>query len=307
MTQTAQQQRRPDGKAAITGVILFIVGLVLLFNGVPPLLGSLGQLVTWSAVMGLERAVETVLPYLVLPGILTIVGLLMLRGGFGMLRRQGTKGAQWARSEWQERQPEVQQRVLSAREQLQSQGATVWEQTQQRAQRQSPAWAQQQQRQGSASQAQRPGWPGQAQQGQRPAWPGQQQGQQRAPQQQQRQPQAQQRRPQPPPPQPGQRQQPRGSATLERMQQRIADAATATDRARDAAMAKHEQQSAALQRRAERTAAHVAPSYADPGVSFGSPELVSGRRASSILASSSLRSTSLSRTSLSLDSLRLRR
>jgi hypothetical protein len=302
MTQTAQQQRRPDGKAAITGVILFVVGLVLLFNGVPPLLGSLGQLVSWSAFMGLERAVETVLPYLVLPGILTIVGLLMLRGGFQMLRKQGTKGAQWARSEWQERQPEVQHTMQSARERLQSQGASVWEQTQQTAQRQSPAWAQQQQRQGSASQAQRPGWPGQAQQGQRPAWPGQQQGQQRAPQPQQRQPQ-------PPAPRPGQRQQaqPRGSATLERMQQRIADAATATDRARDAAMAKHDQQAAALQRRAERSAAHLPQSYADPGVSFGSPELVSGRRASSILASSSLRSTSLSRTSLSLDSLRLRR
>ena len=91
------------------------------------------------------------------------------------------------------------------------------------------------------------------------------------------------------------------------MQQRIADSASAADRARDKAMAKHDQQAAALQQRAERAAAHVAPQYAEPGVSFGSPELVAGRRASSILASSSLRSSSLGRTSLSLDSLRLRR
>ncbi|SDH69178.1 hypothetical protein [Agrococcus jejuensis] len=286
---TAEQQRRPNAQAAITGLVLLVPGAILLLNGVPSLFSSIGSLAQWTAYMGFERALETVMPYLIFPVLMTIAGLLMVRGGFGMLRKQGRKGAQWARSEWQEQQPQVQQRVQSAREQLQSQGGGMWQQAQQRAQQQAPQWAQQQ----------RPGWPGQPQgqgQGQRPPWPGQPTGQQPPP------PQASQRRPAP------QQQLQRQQSTLERMQQRIAESATAADRARDAAMAKHEQQAAALRERAERSAAHAAaPQYAEPGVSFGSPALVSGRRSSSILASSSLRSTSLGRTSLSLDSLRLRR
>lgn len=287
---TVEQHRGPDPKAAVTGIVLLVVGAVLLFNGVPSLLTSLGSLAQWTAAVGFDSALETVAPYLIIPALMSIAGLVMVRGGFGMLRRQGKRGARWARSEWQERQPQVQQRVQSARDQLQSQGSAAWQQAQQRVQQQAPAWAQQQGR---------TGWPGQPQQqlaGQRPASPGPQQ----------------QRAPQPPPPQAGQRRgappKPQGQlSTLERMQQRIADSASAADRARDAALAKHEQQAAALRERAERSAAHVAASFAEPGVSFGSPALTSGRRSSSILASSSLRSTSLGRTSLSLDSLFRRR
>ncbi|MFC7432838.1 MULTISPECIES: hypothetical protein [unclassified Agrococcus] len=286
---TVEQQRRPNGPAAITGVVLFIGGIVMLFNGVPPLLGTIGQLASYAAFMGIERAIESLLPYAILPLILTIGGLIAIRAGFGVLRTQGRKGAGWARSEWQQHQPEVQQRFQSAREQLQAQGGGAWQQAQQRAQQQAPAWSGQQQA--------RQGWPGQPQQagGQRAAWQGQQQ------------------RVQPPPPQPAQRQQPsqqRGQSTLERMQQRIADAPGAVDRARDAAMAQHDRQAAELQRRAARAAdaaRDISEGLVEHSHSFGTPALVAGRRSSSILASSSLRSTSLRGTSLSLESLRLRR
>lgn len=287
---TVEQQRRPNGPAAITGVVLFIGGIIALFNGVPPLLGTVGQLAAYSAVMGLERAIESLLPYAIVPLVLSIGGLIAIRVGFGMLRNQGRKGARWAQGEWQQRQPEVQQRFQSAREQLQAQGGGAWQQAQQRVQQQAPAWQGQQQA--------RQGWPGQPPRagGQRAPWPGQQQ-----------------QRMQPPPPQSSQRQQPsqqRGQSTLERMQQRIADAPGAVDRARDAATAQHERQAAELQRRAARAAdaaRDISAGLVEPSHSFGTPALVAGRRSSSILASSSLRSTSLRGTSLSLESLRLRR
>lgn len=300
---TVEQQRRPNGPAAITGVVLFIGGIIALFNGVPPLLGTVGQLAAYSAVMGLERAIESLLPYAIVPLVLSIGGLIAIRVGFGMLRNQGRKGASWAKGEWQQHQPEVQQRFQSAREQLQAQGGGAWQQAQQRVQQQAPAWSgQQQARQGwqGGQQQARQGWPGQPQQqlaGQRPPWPGQQQRTQA----------------QPPPPQASQRQGAQrqgGQSTLERMQQRIADASTAADRARDAVSAQHAQQAASLQRRAAQAAdaaRDVGEAVAQHAPSFGAPALVAGRRSSSILASSSLRSSSLGRTSLSLDSLRLRR
>lgn len=283
---TVEQQRRPNGPAAITGVVLLIVGLILLFNGVPGLFGAIGTTAQWVAFSDLDRALTVNGLYLLLYGALTLAGLLMVRGGFRMLRKQGKKGAQWAQSEWQQHGGEVQQRVQSAREQLQSQGQGMRQQVQQRAQQQRPQQGWSPQQQAAANQQQRQGWPGQPPQGQ---WQGQN---------------AQQR--QPAPPQPRTQQQPaRPQSTLERMQQRMAEATSATDRARDAALAKHEEQAEALRQRAERAAAHAA--FAEPGSSFGAPELVAGRRASSILSSSSLRSSSLRSTSLSLDSLRLRR
>lgn len=204
MTQISNA--KPASGKVIGGIVMAVIGVILLFNALPALFSNLGTLAQWATIYGLERAIETTLPYFILPVILVVVGLVLIRSGWRMLRTGTRDSRAWATQQAQRAGQGIEQRVSQAQRggssAVQRQASRAGQMLDQRA----PGWRQ--------TAAQVAGTPN-------AAW-AQQQGQQ--PKQQQRR--------QPPPPQPNQRQQP---GRAQQARQQVAQTATQVVQAAQAA------------------------------------------------------------------------
>ncbi|WP_072314442.1 hypothetical protein [Agrococcus sp. Marseille-P2731] len=107
---------RPQGW--IGPLVMFVIGIILLLNGVPALLQWLPWIAQSSLIVGVEGALETALVPLVVAFACTFIGFLLMRGGFGALRQRmrgaaGRASAQ-ARSGVQQVRQEAAQRAGNA-------------------------------------------------------------------------------------------------------------------------------------------------------------------------------------------------
>src|SRR5690606_21294755 len=94
-TEHMAQVVRPQG--FIGPLVVTVIGVILPLNGVPALFPWIGRVAQTALVIGVAGALDTALMPLLIAGGATVVGLLMLRGGFGALRslaRGATKRAQ---------------------------------------------------------------------------------------------------------------------------------------------------------------------------------------------------------------------
>lgn len=107
---------RPQG--FIGPIVLLIVGIVLLFNGVPALIQWIGWVAQVSLITGVDGALEQAGGPLLLAAGATFVGFLLLRGGWNALmglartaskraQEQVRTGAQQVRREVDERRPQA--------------------------------------------------------------------------------------------------------------------------------------------------------------------------------------------------------
>ncbi|ROR65247.1 hypothetical protein [Agrococcus jenensis] len=303
---------RPQG--FIGPLVVTVIGVILLFNGVPALWQWIGWVAQTALVVGPERAIEMALTPLLIAGGATFVGFLMLRGGFGALRslmRGATQraqaqvrgGVQQARGGVQQARNEVGQRYGEARaqaEHLQPSGQQGWFER-----------IESLGREVEAERARRSGQPVAQQQPQRPQ-------QQRPQQPQQRQPQ-QQRPPQPQPqraPQP--QQQPRAGGPggerlgrIEELRQRVDTRVQQATRIGDAGTQAAQRVRQAAFDEAARVKQRQLPNPSDEVAALiGRLDLADHERVvhrGSSLTRSSLRTSALSKTSLSLNSLRQHR
>lgn len=76
---------RPQGW--IGPLVTFVIGIILLFNGVPALVQWLPWIAQSALLVGMDQALETALVPLLLAGAATFIGFLMMRGGFSSLRQ----------------------------------------------------------------------------------------------------------------------------------------------------------------------------------------------------------------------------
>jgi|GEM_PF-3068257 len=301
---------RPQG--FIGPLVVTVIGVILLFNGVPALWQWIGWVAQTALVVGPERAIEMALMPLLIAGGATFVGFLMLRGGFGALRslmRGATQqaqaqvrgGVQQVRGGVQQARNEVGQRYGEARaqaEHLQPSGQQGWFER-----------IESLGRDVEAERARRSGQP--VAQQQRPQ---QQRPQQQLPQQQrpqQRPPQPQQRAPQP-------QQQPRAGAPggerlgrIEELRQRVDTRVQQVTRIGDAGTQAAQRVRQAASDEAARVQQRQLPNPSDEVAALiGRLDLADHERVvhrGSSLTRSSLRTSALSKTSLSLNSLRQHR
>ena len=75
---------RPQG--FIGPLVVTVIGIILLFNGVPALFQWIGWIAQSALVVGVEGAIDQALVPVGLAAGATFVGFLMVRGGFGSLR-----------------------------------------------------------------------------------------------------------------------------------------------------------------------------------------------------------------------------
>jgi pyruvate/2-oxoglutarate dehydrogenase complex dihydrolipoamide acyltransferase (E2) component len=303
---------RPQG--FIGPLVILVVGIVLLFNGVPALIQWLSWIAQSALVIGVEGAMDQAIVPLLLAGLSTFVGFLMLRGGWGSLmklaRSASSRAREQARTGVQQVRREVDQRysqVSSQAEHLQNRVPQSWrdrieaaaQEVEQERARRSGQQPQVHSAQQHAVQQPRP------------------QGQQRPPQPQQQRPQ-QQRPPQVAPAQaPQQPRQPQAPGA-DRLQ-RIEDLRQRTgERARqllgddlDVRQAAQELRRASQRaaRQAQQTAGAALPMHFDESTQalLGRLDAEEAQRVhhrGSTLTRSSLRASSLAKTSLSLNSLR---
>ena len=122
---------RPQG--FIAPIILLIVGAVLLFNGVPALFQWLGWVMQSSLAIGLDSALESAAAPLLISAGATLVGALMVRGGWGSLmslaRTASKRAHEQARTGAQQVRHEVDLRrgqVTSQAEHLQNRVPQSW-------------------------------------------------------------------------------------------------------------------------------------------------------------------------------------
>lgn len=73
-------------------LVTFVIGIILLLNGVPALIQWLPWIAQTALIVGVDQALETALVPLLVAGAATFIGFLMMRGGFGALR-QRARGA----------------------------------------------------------------------------------------------------------------------------------------------------------------------------------------------------------------------
>ncbi|MET4099085.1 FtsZ-binding cell division protein ZapB [Agrococcus sp. UYP10] len=302
---------RPQG--FIGPLVVTVIGVILLFNGVPALWQWIGWVAQTALVVGPERAIEMALTPLLFAAGATFVGFLMLRGGFGSLRslmRGATQraqaqvrgGVQQVRGGVQQARTEVGQRYGEARaqaEHLQPSGQQGWFER-----------IESLGREVEAERARRSGQP--VAQQQRPP-------QQRPPQQQRPQ-QPQQQRPAPQPQQraPQQQQQPRAGAPggerlgrIEELRQRVDTRVQQATRIGDAGTQAAQRVRQAAFDEAARVQQRQLPNPSDEVAALiGRLDLADHERTvhhGSSLTRSSLRTSALSKTSLSLNSLRQHR
>ncbi|WP_306233137.1 hypothetical protein [Agrococcus beijingensis] len=303
---------RPQG--FIAPLVILIVGIVLLFNGVPALVQWVSWIAQSALVIGVEDALSEAAVPLLLAGLSTFVGFLMLRGGWSALmklaRSASSRAQEQVRTGAQQVRREVDQRVSqvsSQAEHLQNKVPQSWrdrieavaqEAEQERARRsgqQPQVHAQQPQRVQQYVQAQRPS----EQPMQRPV---QQPVQQRPVQQQAAQAQPQ-RQPQAPGADRLQRIEELRRSTGERAEQLLSGQADPRRAAQDVRRAS--QQAAKLAQQAASTALPMRLDEATQALvgRLDSADAERIKQHGSALTRSSLRSSSLSKTSLSLNSL----
>ena len=296
---------RPQG--FIGPLVVTVIGVILLFNGVPALWQWIGWVAQTALVVGPERAIEMALMPLLIAGGATFVGFLMLRGGFGALRslmRGATQqaqaqvrgGVQQVRGGVQQARNEVGQRYGEARaqaEHLQPSGQQGWFER-----------IESLGRDVEAERARRSGQPVAQQQRPQQQLPQQQRPQQRPPQPQQRAPQPQ--------------QQPRAGAPggerlgrIEELRQRVDTRVQQVTRIGDAGTQAAQRVRQAASDEAARVQQRQLPNPSDEVAALiGRLDLADHERVvhrGSSLTRSSLRTSALSKTSLSLNSLRQHR
>ncbi len=293
---------RPQG--FIGPLVVTVIGLILLFNGVPALWQWIGWVGQTALVVGVERAIEMALMPLLIAGGATFVGFLMLRGGFGALRSlargataraqaQARGGVQQVRGGVQQARTEVGQRYGEAR----AQAEHLQPSRQQ-------GWFERIESLGRDVEAERS-----RRSGQQVAQQPQRQPQQRPPQPQQRPPQ---QRPQE---QPRVAQQPRQQGApgrerlgrVEELRQRVEGRVQQATQLRDTGAEAAQRVRQAAHEEAARVQQRQLPNPSDEVAALiGRLDLADhervGRRGSS-LTRSSLRTSALSKTSLSLNSL----
>lgn len=274
------QQGSGVARRSIVSVGMLAVGVILLLNAVPALLSSVGTLVSWIPIVGLDRALEANLVFVLLPFFLSVVGLILVRFGWTRVRRAGAEARALAQQQWQQRAPQVQQAMQQrglTQGQLAERARSFEQQARQRA-------AEQQARIQQQARPQQHGGPQQ-----------QPRLQQAAPQQMQ-------------PPRPAGR--PMQHAVAGQHPQTLRELGN-DPRARDA-LRRMQQELAAAGQRAITPQVAAAPPPPDPDDLLSLPGVKpsprgSSNRHASVLTRSSLRSSALGSTSLRLDSLRVRR
>lgn len=312
-----------QSKGWIGPIVMTVVGVILLFNGVPALIQWVPWIAQTSLIVGVDRALDTALVPLIVAGAATFIGFLMMRGGFSALRHRArgaaSRATEQARAGVQQVRREVSQRSgdfasqaehlvskapQSWRERIEAAATAVEHERAQRAGAVPPQFQGQGHQQGQAQQTGQP-YQGQGQQrgqgqqlGQAYQGQGQQQGQGQRMQQEQR------------PPQPLQQQLPGGDRLqrIEQLRQRVDTRAQHTTRAQqEAAKQAADQVRRAAQLAAER-AQQVLPQHLDASTQalVGRLDMADAhrvRRAGSSLVRSSLTTSALAKTSLSTNSL----
>ncbi|WP_404312566.1 hypothetical protein LG314_01525 [Agrococcus terreus] len=111
---------RPQG--IIGPIVLLVIGVILLLNGVPNLFQWLGWTAQTAVVWGVDTALETALVPLLFAGGASFIGLLMVRGGWGALRRAlrgtGQRAGDRLRSSLGQARNEAEERYAATQEQL---------------------------------------------------------------------------------------------------------------------------------------------------------------------------------------------
>ncbi|GAA3607436.1 hypothetical protein [Agrococcus terreus] len=311
---------RPQG--IIGPIVLLVIGVILLLNGVPNLFQWLGWTAQTAVVWGVDTALETALVPLLFAGGASFIGLLMVRGGWGALRRalrgtgqragdrlRGSLGQ--ARNEAEERYAATQEQLRQATQRAQDARTSGQSAVQSAAAAAPQSWRERIEAVARETEAaRRQEWAPQQPQQRAQQGYGQQGYGQQAPAQQVANPAPQQWRP------PAQQQlqnpaQPGADrlARIEQLRGQVEEhARRAADDPRRAAA-----QAAAQVQRAARDAARAMPQPrldAEVEALVGRLDLADSeriRRRGSALSSSSLTTGSLSRTSLSLNSLLQRR
>lgn len=320
---------RPQG--LIGPLVVTVIGVILLFNGVPALFQWIGWVAQTAVVIGVEGALDTALVPLMLAGGASFVGFLMLRGGFGALRslaRGATQraqaqvrgGVQQVRREAGQRYDDVRQEVGQRYGEARAQAEHLQPSSQQ-------GWFERIEslgRQVEAERARRSGQPVAAQQPPRRQQQRPQQAPQQAPQQRAQQPpqqrplQQQQRQQQRPPqpqrqPQPAQQRAPGGErlGRIEELRQRVDSRVQQAVHLQDAGTQAANRVRQAAHDEAARVQQRQLPNPSDDVTALiGRLDRADGervRRHGSSLTRSSLTTSSLSKTSLRLDSLLARR
>lgn len=311
---------RPQG--LIGPLVVTVIGVILLFNGVPALFQWIGWIAQTAVVIGVEGALDTALVPLMLAGGASFVGLLMLRGGFGALRslaRGATQraqaqvrgGVQQVRREAGQRYADVRQEVGQRYGEARAQAEHLQPSSQQ-------GWFERIESLGREVEAERARRSGQPV-AQQP--PRQQQQRQRPPQAPQRAPQpAQQRPPQQRPPQPQRQPQPAQQqrapggerlGRIEELRQRVDSRVQQAAHLQDAGTQAANRVRQAAHDEAARVQQRQLPNPSDDVTALiGRLDRADGervRRHGSSLTRSSLTTSSLSKTSLRLNSLLARR
>lgn len=312
---------RPQG--FIGPLVVMVIGIVLLFNGVP----ALFQWLSWAAqsaiLIGVEGALETALLPLLLAGGASFVGLLMLRGGFGALRALARGATQRAQAQLrggvQQVRHDAGQRYADARHEVGQRYGEARAQAEHLQPSSQQGWFERIEslgREVETERARRAGQPVSAQQPPRHPQPQQRQPQQRS-QQPQRQPQQQPQR-QAQPQRQGQAaqqraQQPGGErlGRVEELRQKVDGRVQQAHQLQDAGMQAAQRVRQAAHEEAARVQQRQLPNPSDDVTALiGRLDRADGervRRHASSLTRSSLTTSSLSKTSLRLNSLLARR